>query len=286
MPNHVSQRICISGPLEVVQHFRRCHFINESEENCLEAIEDTTDRIERHRSVWERGQKGELIDNLVEQRMYQKMIDAGGFENLDLFKQLEEEKNQLVHVQSGGLGMFFSLLTFAGPPVMIAKGMLSPEQERASNRNWYAHNMSRIGTKWDAYSCEIISDVAVREDGAAQLTFTFQTAWSTPQPIYELIAKCYPELLVSFEYIDEGWCFWGFGLSTGGRSKFEYFESLESEASAKCLTWLLKELHGYTDDDLRESVEGMGWVAKNGVDPDAFIKQVLADRPQLEFGES
>lgn len=60
-------------------------------------------------------------------------------------------------------------------------------------RDWYDWSIKNWGTKWNAY------DQIKIEFGKIQ----FDTAWSTPYPVMEKIAKKYPELSLIVEFADE-----------------------------------------------------------------------------------
>lgn len=49
------------------------------------------------------------------------------------------------------------------------------------------------GTKWDAYNCERLNDTSV----------SFQTAWSTPLPVFEKLSSIFPDDVIYVEYADE-----------------------------------------------------------------------------------
>ena len=64
------------------------------------------------------------------------------------------------------------------------------------------------GTKWNAYECCVdgISDSNFENDlmqSNRNIHFSFQTAWSTPVPIFEALSKKYPEATFYIEYADE-----------------------------------------------------------------------------------
>lgn len=71
--------------------------------------------------------------------------------------------------------------------------------------SWYDWNIAKWGTKWGAYSVEIID----AEPG--QFTFKFDTAWSFPAPIFEALVERYPALTFDCRCFDEGWNFAGSG---------------------------------------------------------------------------
>ena len=74
----------------------------------------------------------------------------------------------------------------------------------AGAANWYDWSCQNWGTKWNSYS-----GTWQYEDGADQAKLTFDTAWSTPDPIFEAIALR-PEaegLTIEIVAFDEGWIF-------------------------------------------------------------------------------
>jgi len=62
--------------------------------------------------------------------------------------------------------------------------------------NWYDWKTSNWGTKWGAYDFGWFES---REN-----YFTFQTAWSTPDPIFEKLAEMYPGLRFEIDVCEEG----------------------------------------------------------------------------------
>ena len=69
-------------------------------------------------------------------------------------------------------------------------------------RDWYTWNTKNWGTKWNAYNQE-----RVRESG--RLIFRFETAWSPPHPVMEVLAAEFPKACIEHAMIDEGWNFAG-----------------------------------------------------------------------------
>lgn len=67
--------------------------------------------------------------------------------------------------------------------------------------NWYDWKITNQGTKWGAYD---YAPDALREN-----TFSFQTAWSTPDPIFEKMAELYPTLCFEIDVVEEGGYFSG-----------------------------------------------------------------------------
>lgn len=64
--------------------------------------------------------------------------------------------------------------------------------------DWYEWSIRHWGTKWGAYECSVRS----HEDG--ELVFSFDSAWSFPEPIFRRLIEMHPELLFSVVSYDEG----------------------------------------------------------------------------------
>ena len=62
--------------------------------------------------------------------------------------------------------------------------------------DWYVWRNKYWGTKWGAYDGYV-------KVGNTVVTFVFSTAWSAPIPIYEQLAKKYPDLTWEVRYADE-----------------------------------------------------------------------------------
>ncbi len=69
--------------------------------------------------------------------------------------------------------------------------------------NWYDWKIKNWGTKWGAYD----SDMDVSTPNTIECNF--QTAWSLPEPIFELIGEMYPELNFQATTVEEGGFFAG-----------------------------------------------------------------------------
>jgi hypothetical protein len=66
---------------------------------------------------------------------------------------------------------------------------------------WHAWNSSNWGTKWGAYSHT--EPQLAGNEGQAELRFTFDTAWTSPIPIFQKIEERW-EVAVNAITIDEG----------------------------------------------------------------------------------
>lgn len=269
MPNHVTQRITLVGPKAAVEHFRRCHFTNGQESDVLEQIEATRQNRAALEALAAKD-RAELDD--YEQKRVKWWSEYGNASSLGHLTDLEQ---QLAEIRSGALGRNFDLHTFAPRPPFLFSGGLTMEQERANNRNWYAFNVSRFGTKWNAYDCDIDQEVEELGDGQARLVFRYDTAWSPCSPIISMIAEAYPDLRMTHEYIDEGWCFWGVASAEHGVLDDLCFDKLDDDYARRLLLWLLRNLLNYDDDRFAEMIEG----SKDfiGLDPKLVGRETLSD---------
>lgn len=79
--------------------------------------------------------------------------------------------------------------------------------------NWYDRAIELWGTKWGAYDVENFDSY---QPGDESLSFSFNTAWSSPTPYFEVFAERFPTLVLTASFIDEGDCFVGWGLAING----------------------------------------------------------------------
>lgn len=68
---------------------------------------------------------------------------------------------------------------------------------------WYDWNVREWGCKWDAGSADLNDST---EDKAPYLHYSFETAWSIPEPVFAEIVRQHPELSFDFSCEEEqGW---------------------------------------------------------------------------------
>lgn len=70
--------------------------------------------------------------------------------------------------------------------------------------SWYPWSIKHWGTKWNSYSFRHVAD--------DPLQFIFETAWSFPLPVFEKLATEFPSLRFHCATFDEGWNFAGVGF--------------------------------------------------------------------------
>lgn len=106
------------------------------------------------------------------------------------------------------------------------------EYKNASNEQWqkygaigwYDWNCKNLGCKWDTCFLEQKPECVV-VDGMEELTFSFDTPWNDPLPIFEHICQNYPDLDMSVVVDEEQGLFYG-----------EYTTSVDEEGN-RCLKW-------------------------------------------------
>jgi hypothetical protein len=86
--------------------------------------------------------------------------------------------------------------TFKSVEDILARAKLVKRNvERYGHKDWYDWSVNNWGTKWNAYSYN-----SYYEGGD---TIIFQTAWSAPEPIIELLSQKYPDVEFSHSWADE-----------------------------------------------------------------------------------
>lgn len=71
---------------------------------------------------------------------------------------------------------------------------ISRNIERFGAPTWYDWRVQHWGTKWNCYECE--------EEGDRRISFL--TAWASPDPVFDELARRYPKVAFSCYSVDEG----------------------------------------------------------------------------------
>lgn len=108
---------------------------------------------------------------------------------------------------------------------------------------WYEWSIKNWGTKWDA--CEV--DYDTYEDN---ITLRFDTAWSTPSPIFIELSKQFPTLDIDVEFADEDL---GYNCGEYKLKGGELTSVLEGDLDFACEIWCIdKEDLDLDDEDSSE----------------------------------
>jgi len=86
--------------------------------------------------------------------------------------------------------------------------------------NWYDWNVSNWGTKWDV-GLEGL-EYTVLEDGSAEISGWFDSAWSPPIEALNTFSEANEDLSVECFYLETGMCFVGCWDTDGGDDYYEY----------------------------------------------------------------
>lgn len=86
--------------------------------------------------------------------------------------------------------------------------------------NWYDWSIANWGTKWNSYSFHPIVENPTNEH-----EFMFDTAWSTPEPIWDALAEKFPTLFFDIVGFDEGWNFAVKGTIEDGENYITVYEA-------------------------------------------------------------
>ena len=122
--------------------------------------------------------------------------------------------------EDAGSGEDFGLLQAMAPMPAELEGTTSPSE----GPNWYNWRVNNWGTKWD------ISDEGLElienEDGTAEITGWFDSAWAPPIGAYEKFCDDMDNCSLEASYYEPGMDFAGFWSSENGD---EYCEDLHEE---------------------------------------------------------
>lgn len=133
-------------------------------------------------------------------------------------------------------------------PDNIYQGSIGEEERKRykPEEMWYEWNIKNWGTKWNAYSQNSFPEDDISNE------ITFQTAWSTPEPIILALSKLFPNVVIKVKFADEDFgsnCGW-YRYKNGELLEQEIFEySADSRLFAADILGIDDAgLHGYTDD--------------------------------------
>lgn len=99
-------------------------------------------------------------------------------------------------------------------------------------KDWYDWSRYNWGTKWDAYDFSMISK------GEQRVEFVFQTAWNTPLEAMIAMSKKFPTLEIRVEYADEDLGYnCGFYTLQGGAIEEDW--ECEGDFEFACAIWEL-----------------------------------------------
>lgn len=105
----------------------------------------------------------------------------------------------------------------------MTKEMQEDYIKRFGYDNWYDWAIHTWHTKWDTYDHDFWKDyddkeVITNPGAIGEMEYFFYTAWSPPEPIYNILSDVFGDLEIVWSYIDEGGGFCG---TFGTREHYE-----------------------------------------------------------------
>jgi hypothetical protein len=184
-----------------------------------------------------------------------KMRVTGPAEAVARFRAAHLRKNEDANPMDEGDQYQFDLSSVVPRPAELEGTVAAGAKEDAENPkniaalaatgypNWHAWTTEKWGTKWNSYEFRWV------DDEPEKLVFTFETAWSMPEPILQKLVKRYPELMFVTMSFDEMWNWAAIGAAHDTPKGREF--RLES---AVCTPNLYKAVYGIewepeTEDD-------------------------------------
>ncbi|RWR25494.1 hypothetical protein D2T29_22030 [Sinirhodobacter populi] len=209
MPNHVTNRITVTGPREARLAFKRA-FLTQIREQGPDGQEILSAEFDFERIV----PMPDLIRNTESSSVVQMgLLLLGRIDVSDTFllpgSTLESEIARYLsypHVKAAGVSDYAGLKAWireTAPDCEEKARAAIRAKEEFGHSSWYSWSIANWGTKWNAYSFQLIGE----DDD--QLDFSFDKAWSPPEPIFAALAKrpeC-ADLSISIRSFDEGWLF-------------------------------------------------------------------------------
>lgn len=208
MPNHVTNRVVVTGPSAAIAAFCDAFFVEDVE---------VDDKGQKHRALRFDFNRIILRPKILEKTESSSAVSMGllilgrpeimtdGFAVLSL----EDEVARYLDfpwVRDAGITDYDGLKALLAErcPDCITKARLAIRaHEECGHASWYSWSIANWGTKWNAYGLDILRE---HED---VFEFRFDTAWSPPEPVFAALAdrpEC-NDLHITIRGFDEGWGF-------------------------------------------------------------------------------
>jgi hypothetical protein len=203
MPNHVSHRVVVTGPIQEVTRFRNTLFKipdrDAEEEDGGRETFDFNQLVAMPASV-----RATTSGSLTNYGLF--ILGRDDLVSHDLFGQGVEHWLELPWVKEAGITTVEGLRAYFKEkyPGAVPVGEAAIKAyEETGFLSWYEWSLHHWGTKWNAYH------FAIEDNRDDRIEFRFDTAWSSPSPIFDQIAETFPQLHIEVVGFDEGW---GFGI--------------------------------------------------------------------------
>ena len=88
-------------------------------------------------------------------------------------------------------------------PTKDATPIMGALSASSGDEDWYHNQINSWGTKWD-----VAGNVSFSESDDS-LCYSFDSAWSPPEPVIARLAEIFPTLCIEHKYYEPGCDFWG-----------------------------------------------------------------------------
>lgn len=188
MANHVTNTVTVTGPADDLFEFERKHF-----------------------SAAARGVRGFDFNSIIPMPECLAGIVSGspthkGIEGLTGKPYFESFRGVSADIAAS------VSRSFPTRPMPTAEDLTDAEREAGTRAlaaiakcgypTWYEWANDRWGTKWNAYHCQAPT-IVLSASVPAVLTFAFDSAWDTPQPIWKALEATWPTLTFTVELSGE-----------------------------------------------------------------------------------
>jgi hypothetical protein len=256
MPNHVTNRVTVTGDAAEIQRFY---------DKAITIIEEGYNAGEKSFDFNAFIPMPEEIRDTQSSSVRDMGLALLGYETRNLERMMVGDFGS-VRKSSKRAEMYRML----GQPWAAKQGLHTPEQmeahirkehpkaeelgrkavvclEKYGSMDWYDWAVDNWGTKWNSYS--------YGEDrlGGGCWEFKFDTAWSTPDPIFDALFQEFPTLRFEIAYFDEGWNFAGTLVKKAGCVAQEVKADTDDEQE---MADLYERVYGYppeSDEDEDEA---------------------------------
>jgi hypothetical protein len=204
MPNHVTTTFRISGPVGALAAFRARHFTQEDGETTLDF-----NTVIPMPEILKGSEASSAVDDAIEALTGDRQYEFG--------------RASWSAEQEAALAARLRALT---PEQLEAGRRALRAKKETGHTAWYSWCIENWGTKWGAYAFYVI------EETPTSGVYRFDTAWSTPVPVFEALAALHPELAFTTDSYDEGGGFAAHGEASAGEFTEETFEPTDEAYEA------------------------------------------------------
>jgi len=209
MPNHVTTRCVVTGPVAEVDLFRQAVFCVAKGDD-LESLD--FEKVIPMPAILEESSKWNDAELGIEILTSKPKPSTVSWSYLEV-----------PWIQKQGIDTLEKLQAWAARerPDALEHGRKSIQAyEQTGSYDWYDWRVENWGTKWSSYSFEF------EYQAPGELRFRFDTAWDFPRPIFEQLAEMFPTLCFQCACFGEMSNFAGRG-TFNGEPPFEIMEATD-----------------------------------------------------------